>query len=153
MAIHSIAGEWRGHYEYYGAADRGCGFNAFFRENSGRIEGTIVDDFQPGKAQLTGSFMFPSVLFTKVYVNPGEYIEIEEQSNQTFMYFSDSSNPVEYEGAMTEDGKTMSGKWSINSDLGLTEGTWTAYRILEEEKKQEEKVSIVKEEQIGENHF
>ena len=37
-------------FQYRHSPDRGCGFNAFFSESSGLVEGTIVDDFSPGKA-------------------------------------------------------------------------------------------------------
>ena len=151
MGKHNIAGEWRGHYDYHGMPDQGCGFNAFFSEHSGRIEGTIVDDYSPGKATFTGSFSYPSVLFTKVYAKPGEFHEMEGQGNKTTMTFYSFLEPIEYEGTMTEDGKTMSGKWLINGKAATAAGTWTAYRVLEEEEKERatEKVEIVNEEESG----
>lgn len=145
MGKHNIAGEWRGHYDYYSMPDRGCGFNAFFSEHSGRIEGTIVDDYSPGKATLTGSFSYPSVLFTKTYAKSGQYSEVEKQGDQMIMTFYNFLEPIEYEGTMTEDGKTMSGKWLINGKSATAAGTWTAYRVFEEEEKEKatEKVEIV----------
>lgn len=147
MAKHSIAGEWRGHYDYYGMPDKGCGFNAFISEHSGRLEGTIVDDYSPGKASLSGSFSYPSILFTKVYSKSGHFSELEKQGDQTFITFYSFLEPIEYEGTMTEDGKTMSGKWLINGKQSTAAGTWTAYRVLEDEEEQREteKVEIVKE--------
>jgi hypothetical protein len=133
MSIRSIAGEWRGHYYSHRIPDVGSGFSAFISENSGRIEGTIVDDNAPGKASFRGSFAFPTVLFTKVYVNAGkgERISISETTSVKLSY----ANPIEYEGSMSEDGKTIQGTWTITNSL--SKGTWTAYRIEEEEKKEE----------------
>lgn len=151
MANHSIAGEWRGFYDYHHRPDTGSGFNAFFTETSGRIEGTIVDDFAPGKATLTGSFVFPSVLFTKIYLKTGHQ-EVERVGDgvsivRTFL------RPVEYEGSMSEDGKSMSGKWFISSYDGVTAGTWTAHRLREEEEKKEvaEKVELVRQGPLDDN--
>ena len=149
MAKHSIAGEWRGHYDYYSMPDKGCGFNAFFSEHSGRIDGTIVDDYSPGKATLTGSFSYPSVLFTKSYTKSEPFSELEKQGDDIIMTFYTFLEPIEYEGTMTEDGKTMSGKWLINGKQATASGTWTAYRVFEEEEAERarEKVEIVKEEE------
>jgi hypothetical protein len=114
MEAHSIAGEWRGHYQYRKLPDHGCSFSAFFSESSGQIDGTIVDDFAPGEARLEGSFAFPSLQFTKVYLNT--------------IY---SVAPIDYVGSMSQDGKTISGTWTIKNDHS-TSGTWTAHRLNEE---------------------
>jgi hypothetical protein len=151
MTAHSIAGEWRGHYQYHQSPDLGSGFSAFFSEISGRIEGTIVDDFSPGKASLTGSFSFPSVQFTKVYLKAGQVEHIDIQANKTTYTIETFGDPVEYEGSMSEDGKSMSGTWVINSKNALSTGSWTAYRLEEEENKEvKEKASRVKERQLDE---
>jgi hypothetical protein len=47
-------------------------------------------------------------------------------------------DPVKYEGTMSEDGKTISGAWVINSpQFGVSLGNWTAYRLEEKEKEKE----------------
>lgn len=117
MADHSISGQWRGHYSYKNSPDAGSGFDAVFRETDGSMEGNIKDDFSPGEASLTGSFYFPSVKFTKTYYTQG------------YM-------PIQYEGTMTTDGKTLNGTWKIIVyDVVSATGTWSAYRIDDEEKR------------------
>lgn len=147
----SIAGKWRGHYQYRGVPDSGSGFGAFFSETAGRIDGTVEDDFAPGEASVTGSFFFPSVQFTKVYRYPIRDYIVDKQSNQVMMYTA-FADPIEYEGSMSEDGKTMRGTWTINSASGLpVTGTWTAYRLEEKEKKKEKETERkVKEPQSDE---
>ena len=48
MTAHSIAGGWRGNYQHKGlpegCPDLGGDWTASISENSGQIEGTIVDD-------------------------------------------------------------------------------------------------------------
>ena len=118
MADHSIAGSWRGHYAYYNVPDQGSGFGVVFVEEGGGLIGQIRDDFWPGEALLTGSFSYPSVTFTKVYVLGG-------------------LAPIKYEGTMTGDGNTLNGTWSIVEASVSYRGSWTAYRTDDEEKKEE----------------
>ncbi len=154
MPMHNIAGEWRGHYQYRRHPDSGCAFSAFFSENAGTLTGTIVDDSFPGKASLTGSFSFPAIQFTKFYAKQGSQIEnIKKQGNTTVYTIAKFGNPVEYTGSMTEDGKSMSGTWSITSESGVsTTGTWVAHKFEEEAKeKTKEKASRVKEPQLEEH--
>lgn len=120
MPNHRIAGEWRGHYQYRHAPDEGSPFSAFFSQTAGAIKGTILDDFMLGKATFTGTFSYPSVQFTKVYVNSAR-----------------TPHPVDYQGTMSEDGKTMSGTWTIVIDHLSNSGTWSAHRFDEEAKDEE----------------
>jgi hypothetical protein len=136
MPDRNIAGKWRGHYQYRGVPDHGSGFNAFFSETSGQIDGTIVDDFAPGEASITGAFSFPSVHFTKVYLTP----------------IQSYAEPIEYEGSMSADGKNMSGTWTINGPTSSGAGTWTAYRLDEKEKKKaKESATDLRQPQLEEN--
>lgn len=148
MTAHNIAGEWRGHYAYRSSPDNGCSFSAFFSETSGKLEGTIVDDDFPGKASLIGSFSFPSVQFTKTYSKSGQTHRIEQQANQTVVYLETYGDPIEYDGLMSEDGKSMNGTWTIVNEDGSTAGTWTAYRLNEEEEL--DSTERVKERQLDE---
>jgi hypothetical protein len=123
MADHSIAGNWRGHYAYHNVPDQGSGFGAKFIDENGVLTGEISDDFWPGEATLTGSFSFPSLTFTKVYL-------------------FGSLAQINYVGTMTEDGNTINGTWSIVEARLSYRGSWTAYRIDDEEKKAEKKKQI-----------
>lgn len=102
---HSIQGSWRGRY-FYAGDGTAHGFEAVFIELDGIIEGNILDDGQLGEATVGGKFNFPHVKFTKCYRTPG-------------------TDPVNYQGMMSEDGKTISGRWTIQSAVS---GTWTASR-------------------------
>ncbi len=131
--MNRINGEWRGYYNYRGAPDLGDGFTAFLSESEGQLEGKIVDDNGPGAADVSGSFSFPSICFTKTYGNPGPLREVEEIDGiriTTLLVFSD---PVEYEGSMSDDGKTLRGTWTILNNYGSSTGAWTAHRIEEEQ--------------------
>jgi hypothetical protein len=152
MPDRNIAGKWRGHYQYRGVPDLGSGFNAFFSETSGQIDGTIVDDFAPGEASITGAFSFPSVHFTKVYLTPIQEYIVDQQAEKTTVYRSSYAEPIEYEGSMSADGKNMSGTWTINGPTGSGAGTWTAYRLDEKEKKKaKESATDLKQPQLEEN--
>lgn len=100
----SIAGSWRGRYFYPGSSEP-HGFEAVFIDAEGILEGNILDDGMLGEADVAGKFCFPHVKFTKSYRS--------------------GSQPVQYEGRMSEDGKTMNGRWSLGSNGS---GTWTAKR-------------------------
>ncbi len=133
MAGRSISGTWRGHYSYYHLPDEGSGFDAIFIDDNGTLSGSILDDVAwLGEANILGKFSFPVVSFTKVYKEPGH-------------------SPIEYHGRMSDDGKALSGTWIINSQYGMTKGTWRAHRTDEEEKKQDEvKQSKIKERELDE---
>ncbi|MGH9549528.1 MAG: hypothetical protein ACRD3W_09135 [Terriglobales bacterium] len=131
MADRSIGGYWRGHYDYKKLPDEGSGFEALFIEEGNALSGHIIDDCPPGtttgKASISGMFQFPSVSFIKTYSTPGYA-------------------PIEYDGQMSDDGKTISGTWAIFEGKGVYQGRWEAYRLGEEEKKSEttaEKTKLV----------
>ena len=100
----SIGGSWRGRYYYPGNSEP-HGFEAVFIDADGVLDGNILDDGQLGEADVAGKFSFPHVKFTKSYRS--------------------GSQPVQYEGRMSDDGKTMSGRWYLGVDGS---GTWTAKR-------------------------
>jgi hypothetical protein len=167
MTSHSIAGEWHGRFMYDGFPNIGGGFAAFFSETSGCLEGTIVDDGSSGKASVTGSFSFPSVQFVKAYAKASESKSVKKKFIPKFKMFGfgfgtmlttttteSFGKPVQYEGTMSEDGRTLSGKWAIKNEDGVTttSGTWTANKLLEDEdqKEVEEKVSRVKKREVEE---
>jgi hypothetical protein len=112
MTNHSIAGSWFGQYGYEDEAE-GATFEAVFLESRGYIEGSMLDDCSLGEAFITGSFVYPTISFTKKYrENP--HLE-----------------PIEYRGSMSEDGKTLLGVWWIKAtreDFFDRRGTWTAFR-------------------------
>lgn len=100
----SIAGSWRGRY-FYPASSEPHGFEAVFIDADGVLEGNILDDGQLGEADVAGRFHFPHVKFSKSYRS--------------------GLQPVRYEGRMSDDGKTLSGRWYLGVDGS---GTWTAKR-------------------------
>jgi hypothetical protein len=137
MANQKIAGKWRGHYQVPHFPQHDSTFTAYISENGSSIEGAIEDDCQLGEATLTGSFSFPSVQFTKVYLNQGRIDDVVKRGNKTMIVSSFYGPPVEYQGTMTDDGKEMSGTWTISSDNANARGTWTAYRLDEKKKDKE----------------
>ena len=111
-ASHGVAGNWRGRYLYTTGGADGQGFEAVFLQNDSRLEGNILDDGPLGEAVVTGSFVYPSINFTKVYRAGGQ-------------------PPIYYSGTMSEDGKTLAGTWEVHSQKvkqPLARGTWTARR-------------------------
>lgn len=163
MSDHSIAGEWIGRYAYDNAPSHGGGFTAFFTETSGTIHGNIVDDGKSGKATVNGTFFFPDVQFTKVYVQPsksestktekiltpkfqlgfgkfglgiGHEQTITTKTTETF------GNPVEYQGTMSQDGKSISGTWKIQDKKLSNSGTWSASRLEEDDVQEKIKTAV-----------
>jgi hypothetical protein len=150
MANQEIAGKWRGHYQVPNFPQHDSTFTAFISENGGHIEGAIEDDCQLGEATLTGTFSFPSVQFTKVYLKQGRIDEVIKKGDKTVIVSAVYGPPIEYQGTMSNDGKEISGKWTISSENARAHGTWTAYRLDEKEKEKEkstqtDKPSAVKE--------
>jgi hypothetical protein len=120
----SIAGGWLGTY-YYGGAQAWqppCRFEATFAPlgSDGRFTGTILDDGPLGVANATGRQTGRNVDFTKVYVGPGGG--------------ASGLAPIEYEGTLSEDGRSVSGTWRIVSPgpgrgrRPQGHGTWEARR-------------------------
>lgn len=126
MTSHKIDGKWRGHYTYANDPDSGSAFNASFADDKGALSGEIVDDEWLGAAVLVGSFNFPDVRFTK------QYTSLRVSS-------------IDYQGTMSADGKTMSGKWIIYESALTMRGSWHAYRIDQQQEKRQEKTRTVRE--------
>jgi len=148
MTNQSIAGKWRGHYQIPNLPHHDSAFTAFISENGGQIEGAIEDDCQLGEATFTGTFLFPAVQFTKVYLNQGQINEVVKRGEKTVIVSAVYGPPIEYQGTMSNDGKEMNGTWTISSDIASGHGTWTAYRLEEKQKeksKQTDTPSIVKQ--------
>ncbi|CAN5404633.1 hypothetical protein BH10CYA1_BH10CYA1_00830 [soil metagenome] len=124
MTSHKIDGKWRGHYTYSANTDLGSSFDADFEDLEGALSGEIVDDEWLGAAVIVGSFSFPDVQFTK------QYTTIKVPS-------------IDYKGTMSNDGKTMSGKWVITRPA--SRGTWHAYRSDKQQEKRQEKTNAVRE--------
>lgn len=111
VGSHSIAGSWRGRYFYPGNSDA-HGFEAVFIDADGIIEGNILDDGSLGEADVDGKFFYPHIKFTKTYR-------------------TGTRHSVFYEGTMSEDGKTLMGRWRVPGSGRETKdlkGTWTAKR-------------------------
>ncbi|MBS1953340.1 MAG: hypothetical protein JST89_04085 [Cyanobacteria bacterium SZAS-4] len=165
MTDHNIAGEWLGHYRYDKHPTPGGGFTAFFSETGGAIHGSIVDDGGAGKATLTGTFSFPDIRFTKLYVRPtqnkstksektftpkfqigfGKFgIGIGKENTVTTTTTETFGNPVEYEGTMSHDGKSMSGTWKIQGPNISNSGTWSASRLKEDDVQDQIKINAVR---------
>ena len=108
---HSIAGNWFGKYGYEDETE-GATFEAVFLESRGYIEGSMLDDCALGEAFVSGTFVYPTISFTKKYRNA-------------------RLETIEYRGAMSEDGQSLLGVWWIKAELPGhidTRGTWTAFR-------------------------
>jgi len=111
VGSHSVQGSWRGRYFYPGSSEA-QGFEAVFIDADGLLDGNILDDGMLGEADVTGKFLYPHIKFTKTYRTR-------------------SKHSVYYQGTMSEDGKTLMGRWVLpggghgGSDY---KGTWTAKR-------------------------
>ncbi len=105
VGSHSIQGSWRGRYFHPGSSEA-FGFEAVFIDADGILEGNILDDGSLGEALVSGKFSYPHLKFVKIYQ-------------------SGTKHAVNYQGTMSEDGKTLMGRWTIAGDAS---GTWTAKR-------------------------
>jgi hypothetical protein len=105
VSSHSIQGSWRGRYFYPGSSEA-QGFEAVFIDVDGIVEGNILDDGSLGEAVVGGKFLYPHLKFVKIYQ-------------------SGTKHAVNYQGTMSEDGKTLMGRWNVS---GVHSGTWTAKR-------------------------
>lgn len=117
----SIAGEWLGNY-YYSNSGQSFGFEAVFIETNGDVQGNILDDGHLGEARITGTYSCPQLNFTKIYRH---------------------TEPVKYEGTLSDDGNCLTGKWHINE---ACHGSWTAYRQSEDE--DEDIIDVEQEEDV-----
>jgi hypothetical protein len=113
---HSVAGSWLGQYFYPGGI-AGSNFEAVFIQVGSAIEGNILDAGGLGEARAAGSFSYPRISFRKAYV-AGGYA------------------PIDYVGAMNDEGKIMLGYWHIDRGPGEApmHGIWVMYRDGSEEK-------------------
>lgn len=119
-----IDGGWLGTY-YYAPEDgeEPVRFEAQFASGSnGRFRGTIIDDGHMGDATAVGRQQGRRVEFVKTY-------------NQKLVGFATA--PINYEGAISEDGKTMNGVWRLKArGFGVAShvmtGTWDAHRMWNE---------------------
>jgi len=137
MPNQNIAGTWRGHYQVPNFPEHDSTFTAFISEHDGQIEGAIEDDCQLGEATFTGTFSFPAVRFTKIYLTEGQIHDVVKRGNKTVIVSAVYGPPVEYQGTMSDDGKEMSGTWKISSDRSRANGTWNAHRLDEKDKDKE----------------
>jgi hypothetical protein len=150
MADQSIAGEWRGRYRYDMSPDMGADFSIWFTETADGLEGTVAENSSAGNASLKGSFSFPIVQFTKLYLKPSVSEKVKKEKTfepkHKFKFFNFQigigkenvtttttkehfGDPVEYEGKMSDDGRTLEGIWTLKSQSGAaSSGTWTATR-------------------------
>jgi len=112
----SVAGSWLGQYFYPGGV-AGSNFEAVFVQSGSAIEGNILDAGGLGEARAAGSFSFPRITFTKTYVSAGY-------------------EPIDYVGAMSDEGKIMLGYWRIDRGPGDApmHGIWVMHRDGSEEK-------------------
>ncbi len=127
VSSHSIQGSWRGRYFYPGSSEA-HGFEAVFIDVDGIVEGNILDDGSLGEAVVAGKFFYPHLKFTKTYQ-------------------AGTMHAVHYQGTMSEDGKTLMGRWNIPGDGS---GTWTAKRYedgedLKFEREDERELELVGE--------
>lgn len=123
----SVNGHWQGSYLYSGNTKR-HNFSATFFESAGSVQGSIIDSDRMGEASIAGTFEFPDFNFTKLYDNP------------QFL-------PVSYQGAMSDDGKTIAGIWHIKSILF---GSWVAHRNSEQEQDKSKEIVRGKKQRVRE---
>jgi len=133
MPNQNIAGTWRGHYQVPRLPELDSAFTAFISENGGNIEGAIEDDCQLGQATFTGTFSFPNVRFTKVYLTQGQIKEVVQRGKETVIISGVYGPPIDYIGTMSGDGKEMSGTWKISGEI-VAYGTWNAHRLDDKNK-------------------
>lgn len=125
--VPSVTGGWLGTYAYGGLGkwQPPVRFEVTFEasEIPGEFTGTVLDEGPLGEASITGTQDGLQVRFTKVY----------RSSNS----LGGQVVPVEYEGTLAEDGRSMKGTWAIVARIpGLpplrTGGTWDAHRFWSE---------------------
>lgn len=118
----SVAGGWLGTYYYSGRLSREepVRFEASFDARSdGLFTGKILDDSDLGEAGVSGTQSALVVKFTKEYYRPPVW--------------SDTA-PIDYEGVLSEDGKRITGRWTMPLRRGKKRtyrlrGEWEARRM------------------------
>ncbi|NMF60335.1 hypothetical protein [Pseudanabaena yagii] len=102
----NISGSWLGTYWQQGNQTR---FEATFVQNGNTIYGNILDDGHLGEATIHGEVIGRHISFVKSYRGNNKKLAA-----------------VNYNGAITEDGNSMSGKWDFFGMFGFEE--WEAHR-------------------------
>lgn len=114
----TITGDWQGMYYYNSGMLPDTAFDAHFEvAESGTVSGMISDHMNRGQATVAGEQEGRRFRFVKQYVTR-------------------RAKPVEYDGEIAPDGRTISGTWSLTSSLlGIpltTHGHWSAMRVADE---------------------
>jgi len=102
-----LKGLWQGSYSYSSSAEIGeTQFKARLGGKDGALTGLMTESHlhKEGqiKAQIEGVFERGIIRFTKQYVEAG----------------TEYSRPVQYEGALSADGQSISGTWVLPDDSG-----------------------------------
>src|SRR5579862_3125999 len=126
----NIAGGWLGTYYYRGTLriSPPVRFEAAFTvDSNGSFGGTILDDSRLlGMADVRGIQSGLSVRFSKTYHK-------RIVGGRTFL--------AEYEGALSDDGHVLSGRWRAIGPYGMpvpgAHGTWEAHRAWHSEEEPE----------------
>ncbi len=147
----TIAGGWLGTYAYQGryASQPPERFEATFTrpDREGRFTGSILDDSPMGTADVTDGVQAGlHVRFTKIY-------------RARHGGSGDELLPIQYEGALSEDGRFMQGVWEIVSRARgrrlkslRIHGVWDAHRMwneMEESEMRPEEESAARELVVG----
>jgi hypothetical protein len=113
--MEDLSGGWLGTYWYQDRRSP-CRFEATLTHvpRTGQLTGTILDDGRLGMASMSGATTGGAVAFTKRYRDPG-------------------LEPVEYEGTVAEDGRSMAGAWAIaRHGQVMLRGAWEMHRTWAE---------------------
>ncbi len=131
-----LTGAWSGYYAYPRQFGPTTPFLARLDDQGGRLGGETIEPALfsaagPRAASISGSTDGGMVDFTKTYANP------------SFGY----NNPIDYVGRVSEDGKSITGVWSVLS----MDGTFEMHRgnASEEETQQQTEVKLQDGELIG----
>ncbi len=103
-----LKGLWQGSYSYSSSAEIGeTPFKARLGGKDDALTGLITEKHLHNdgqiKAQIEGSFDGETLRFTKQYIASGTAY----------------SRPVQYEGMLSADGRTISGTWVLPDDGGV----------------------------------
>lgn len=106
----SLTGAWSGYYAYPHPFGPTTPFLARLDDEGGRLGGETLEPARfggagPRPASISGSTHAGMVDFTKTYANP------------SFGY----SSPIDYVGRVSEDGKSITGVWSLPHENGTFE--------------------------------
>ena len=109
----SLTGDWRGYYDYLGGTGLTSSFTARIEDHGTHLSGDKIEPDRregsaPGRASLIGVREGPSVKFT-AFGTP----------------HSVAFNSVDYVGAVSEDGNTISGRWAFQ----IFDGPFELHRV------------------------